>query len=139
MINDGISTLGDIAITAAGTYIGNWTGSLDGIAGATFDLQFIYGSGGTSGKVYLQTSLRDPTATTDPGIDVACMTFAQATKSKVFDIEAAPLTFTTPTDGALTDDTILQGALGTKFRLKIITLGTYATQTLISGRLAARG
>lgn len=140
MDNAGIFTLGDVAITAAATYITDWIDGFDGISAITADLKFAYGSGGTSGKAYLQTSLRQATATTDPGIDIACMTFTTASKDVILNLTglSAVISPVTPTDGALPDDTAIAGVLGDRFRWKIVTVGTYAGSTLLSGRIAAR-
>src|SRR3990172_5480546 len=91
----------------------------------TVEAQFLYGSGGTSAKAYVQTSV-------DGGstwFDVASFAFATTAANKVSavnrSIAPASQAFT-PTDGTLTDNTIIQGALGDRVRVKLITTGTYA-------------
>lgn len=140
----GFHTLGDFTITAAGTYkpdAGEHLGNLAGIAGATVQLNFRYGSGGTSGKVFLQTSIDQADEGSAPGgtwTDIACFAFTTASESWTFNLSSAAKAVFTPTDGALADDTIIDGVLGDRFRLKIVTIGTYAGQTIVSGRIAAR-
>jgi hypothetical protein len=43
-----------------------------------------------------------------------------------------------PTDGALADDTSVDGVLGDMFRLKVVSTGTYAGSTILSGRINVR-
>ena len=43
-----------------------------------------------------------------------------------------------PTDGALADDTSVDGMLGDRFRLKIVSAGTYCGSPVLSVRLVAR-
>ena len=124
-----IPLLPSTAITAAGTV----TGSTFAEFGPEDQLQvetiFTYGSGGTTCKVYIQTSL-------DGGltwIDIACHAFTTATASKVSaiteNIAPASQAFA-PTDGSLTDNTIIQGVLGDLLRAKVISVGTYAATTV---------
>lgn len=91
--------------------------------------KFTYGSGGTTVKTYAQTSL-------DGGqtwIDVASFAFATATATKISALkrQTALAAGVTPTDGALTDNTILDGLLGDRLRVKITTVGTYAGGTTL--------
>ena len=134
----GIFTLGDIGITTAQTYVGDWVAGFDGISSLSVDLQMLYGSGGTSGKIFVQTSLRQATETTDAGVDLISMTFTTASKARLFTVTGDTSVTVTPTDGTLTDDTIQNGVLGDRFRLKIVTLGTYSNQSQVSCRIATR-
>ncbi len=139
MTNGGVFSLGDIAITAAQTYVGPWITNLGGVSAISIDLEFLYGSAGTSGKVYIQTSLRQATAITDAGIDVACMTFTTASKSICLNVTGLnPVVAFVPTDGAMTNDTSQDGTLGDRFRMKVITIGTYGGQSTVSCRISAR-
>ena len=61
------------AATSAATPLG--TG---GVGGAMIQIDFVYGSGGTSGKIWVQTSFDGGTT----WIDVANMTFLLASKSR---------------------------------------------------------
>ena len=136
MIAPGVRSLGDFVITDPGTQIGEWVEGLEGLLALAAQLRLAYGSGGTAIKAYLQTSL-------DQGItaiDVACFTFAIASGVKARNLSAlTPKTAdVVPTDGALADDTSVDGVLGDRFRLKIVSSGTYGGSTVLSGRLVAR-
>lgn len=112
------------------------TNDLSGLGGASgvnigpgaaylgFQGIFAWGSGGTTAKAWLQTSF-------DGGVtwfDIANMAFAVAILSKVGAVSsrivaAAPAT---PTDATLADNTINNGLLGDRVRVKLTTTGTYA-------------
>lgn len=92
-------------------------------------VNFTYGSGGTSAKLYIQTSL-------DRGvtwIDIACfaLTTATARRASVVHLNTALAANITPADAALADNTILNGLLGDRVRTKLTTVGTYAGNTRI--------
>jgi len=132
----GFYSLGDIAVTAAAIYLGTPIDELDGMTAVTAQVKFAYGSGGTSGNAFLQTSL-DQSAT---WIDIASVTFTTAGKTVVLNFSGLTprLTEYTPTDGSLANDTAVDGILGDRLRLKVVTVGTYAGSTLLSGRIAVR-
>ena len=136
MIAPGVRSLGDFTITAPGTQIGDWVEGLEGLLALAAQIRLAYGSGGTAIKAYLQTSL-DQGVT---AIDVACFTFAMTTAVKARNLSAlTPKTADiVPTDGALAEDTSVDGVLGDKFRLKVVSTGTYGGSTVLSGRLVAR-
>jgi hypothetical protein len=144
MNSPGVYNLGDYALTTAvtGHVITDagdgveYISGLDGMLAATLQIKFSYGSGGTTAKVYVQTSL-------DQGstwIDVYCATFTTASATKIVNLSGLTpkTTAATPTDGALTDDTCVDGILGDRFRTKTATTGTYAGSTTISARMQAR-
>ena len=86
--------------------------------------------GGTSVKVYVQTSL-------DGGAswcDVACQTFATTTAKKVSALRTsiALAASYTPTDGSLADDSIKDGLLGDRIRCKSVITGTYTGASSIT-------
>ena len=143
----GIYNLGDRVITGAmsGEVIteGNdsgasveYVGDLEGMLAASLEIRFIYGSGGTSGKVYIQTSLNQGST----WIDVVCVTFTTSSLDKVVNLSGLTpkTTAVVVTDGALGDDTCLGGFLGDRWRSKVTTIGTYAGSTSLSVRLVAR-
>ena len=148
MENPGIYNLGDYALTTAvtGEVITDGVSAsgedqafldqLEGMLAASVQIKFAYGSGGTSLKVYIQTSL-DQGAT---WIDVACAAFTTSSATKVLNLSGlTPKTSAaTPSDGALTDDTALDGVLGDRWRAKITSVGTYAGSTTLSCRMMAR-
>lgn len=136
MDNPGIQSLGDFTITAAGTQTGDWVDDLEGALSIAANMRLAYGSGGTSISVYLQTSLDQETT----AIDIACFTFTTASLNKVRNLSALTpkTTDVTPTDGTLTADTSVDGILGDRFRVKVVSVGTYAGSTVLSARINAR-
>lgn len=136
MNTPGIFSLGDIQITAAGTQVGDPVTDLDGMLAMAASLRLAYGSGGTSVKAYLQTSLDQGTT----WIDIACVVFGTAAEHAVLNFSALTpkTTQVVPSDGALTDDTAVDGILGDRVRLKVVSVGTYAGSTVLSGRICAR-
>lgn len=126
----------DFSITQPGTHIGQPITGLIGMQALTLWMKFAYGSGGTALKAYLQTSI-------DQGntwLDIACMAFAQVSRTALVNLSGLTpkTTLVIPTDGTLTDDTVVDGLLGDRVRLKAIVTGTYAANTLLSGRMVAR-
>lgn len=90
-----------------------------------------YGSGGTTAKAYLQTSI-DNGAT---WVDVASLAFATATATKISVVNTAAVPATqalTASDGALTDNTVNNGVIGDQLRVKYTTTGTYAGGTTLA-------
>jgi hypothetical protein len=89
---------------------------------------FAYGSGGTTAKVWLQTSV-------DNGVtwfDVANFAFALATAVRINKLtgDAEVAANYTPTDAALADNTIKDGLLGTMYRGKVTSTGTYVNTAI---------
>lgn len=140
MNNPGLKSLGDYAVTtpvtgmvitdgisAAGVSL-EYIDDLEGMAGATLSLRFMYGQGGASVKAWVQTSI-DQGAT---WMDIACAVFGTATKIAVFNLSAeTPQTnLITPTDGALADNSAQDGCLGDRLRVKITSTGNYQNTTL---------
>jgi len=94
----------------------------------TIEGSLTYGSGGTSAKAFVQTSL-------DGGstfIDVICFTFATASLRKVANITRSTATApTTPSVGGMSDNTQLSGIIGDIIRIQVVTTGTYAGSTTL--------
>jgi hypothetical protein len=130
MLSPGFKSLGNFTITAAGTVAGDWVDGLDGLLSLCAQMRLAYGSGGTTVKAYLQTSLAQGTTP----IDIACFTFTTASAVKARNLSAltAKTTDVTPSDAALTDDTSVDGVLGDRFRVKVVSVGTYAGSTILS-------
>lgn len=107
---------------------------LTGMTALTVQLDWRYGSGGTLLKAYLQTSL-------DGGntwVDIACFAPANANTKKVLNFSAlTPVAPVDPTDGAMADNTRLDGILGDRVRLRVISTGTYAGNSLLAARMVA--
>ena len=129
----GTFSLVDYAISNAGEKIGATTiTDLDGMTAVTFQARFGYGSGGTSVRVWFQTTL-------DQGqtwVDIARLTFDIVSDVAVFGLSklAADGTVITPTDGALGTDTVVNGVLGDELRVRYLVTGTYAAGTMLSVR-----
>jgi hypothetical protein len=126
----------DLPIAGPGTFICEVVADLDGMTALSASLRLAYGSGGTSIKAYLQTSLDQGTTWTD----IWCKAFATASEHGEVNISGLTpkTTEIVPTDGALADDTVLDGILGDRLRLKVLVTGTYASSTVLSGRVAVR-
>ncbi len=117
-----------IAVPAAGTYTTPWLTGLGEVEDILAEVILDWGSGGTTIKVFLQTSI-DGGVT---AIDIACFAFATADASKVLSVDAraAVTTPVTPSDGTLADNTVVNGIIGDRVRFKYIVAGTYAASTL---------
>ena len=99
--------------------------------------KFVYGSAGTNATAWVQTSF-------DGGVtwvDIACFQFTTATASKINSVRAltAVAADYTPTDGTLTANTIKDGILGDRLRVKYTTTGTYAGGTTLAIFAVAKG
>jgi hypothetical protein len=90
---------------------------------------FTYGSGGTSADAWVQTSV-------DGGnswIDIANFHFTTASAKFFYNLSPNTVISTqyTPTDGTLAANTSKDGIVGTMFRVKYTTVGTYAGGTVM--------
>jgi hypothetical protein len=137
MLSPGYHSLGAFSITTAGTFTSDEVEDLDGLLALAVQFRFVWGSGGTSVKAYLQTTLDDQ----DTWVDIACVVFGN-TVSEVAVVNLSALTpkttQVTPTDGALADDTVVDGLIGESFRVKIVVVGTYAGSTTLNVTAVAR-
>jgi hypothetical protein len=88
---------------------------------------FLYGSGGTTAKAWVQTSF-DGGATWVDIINFAFTTSAERVVSSVRTDTAVGANYTA-TDATLADDTIKDGLLGDRIRVKWTTTGTYGGAT----------
>ncbi|HVJ31660.1 MAG TPA: hypothetical protein VND94_00980 [Terriglobia bacterium] len=141
MNNPGIYSLtqlngsSDIAVTTAGTTVCDVIDNLDGMTAVSLQLRLAYGTGGTTVRAYVQTSLDQGTT----WIDIACALFGTASETEVINLSGLTpkTTQAQPTDGALPDDTSLDGVLGDRLRVKAVSTGTYAN-TVLSARASVR-
>ena len=136
MLSPGYKSLGTFAITTAATAVGEWVEDLEGCLSLLAQMRFVYGSGGTNVKAYLQTSVDDGTVP----VDIACVVFATSSENAVLNFSALTpkLTQVTPSDGAMADDTSVDGLLGDRFRVKVVSTGTYAGSTQLVCSAVAR-
>lgn len=90
---------------------------------------FTYGSGGTSATAYVQTSFDGGTT----WIDIASFGFTTASATKVVNLSAlnSVTTVYTPTDGSLSSNTVKDGLIGPRLRVKYTTVGTYGGSTTL--------
>ncbi len=141
MENPGLYNLGDVALTAinaatTATVVtsNGYIDDLDGMLSATLQVNFTYGSGGTTIKATIESSL-------DQGltwVEVARLALATASEENLVNLSGLTAVSTVYTPAALSDDTVKDGILGERWRAKIITTGTYAGNTSLSLRMVAR-
>ena len=95
----------------------------------TIQCDFTYGAGGTTTKVWVQTSFDAGTT----WVDIANFAHTTASLNRVYNLSAlTPLTTVyTTTDGTLADNTAKDGLIGDQLRIKITTTGTYSGGTII--------
>ena len=123
-----IQTL-NLTNTNAGTYISAEVSILMGASVIACQAVFVRGGGGTTTDVFLQTSLDNGST----WIDIAQFALATTTVTKVSAVRPyiALAANVTPTDGAVSDNTILDGLIGDRLRVKTVVVGTYSgTSTL---------
>ena len=101
----------------------------------TIQANFAYGSGGTTATAYVQTSF-DGGAT---WCDIANFAFTTSAAKKIYNLSrATPITSVAPpTDGSLSSNTCVDGLLGSQYRVKWTTTGTYAGATSLVIDIAA--
>jgi hypothetical protein len=90
---------------------------------------FTYAAGGTTAKVWVQTSLDGGTT----WIDIACFAFTTASKRAIASVnaETSVTTIYPATDATLGDDSVKDGILGDRVRVKYTTTGTYTGATTL--------
>ncbi len=112
---------------------------LSGMKYVAFQVRFVYGSGGTTAKFWLQTTFDGGTT----WCDIACLARTTASLNTVVNTTltsgTALATPTTLTDATLADNTIVQGLLGSQLRLKYTTTGTYAGSTTAYASAVVKG
>lgn len=98
----------------------------------TLFANFAYGSGGTTLKAWVQTTM-------DQGVtwfDIAAFAFTTAAKKSMFNLTDVAVTTIDTTaaakDGTLADDTCVNGFIGPLFRVKYTSTGTYAGATSLN-------
>lgn len=116
------------------------TTAIEGLSGMKYliaQAKFVGGTDGTSVKAYVQTSVDGGVA----WIDVMSFAFANTAAVKVSAVvmTTALAAGVAPADGALADNTILNGLLGDRVRLKYVTTGTYSGGTSLEVDVIAKG
>lgn len=149
MLNPGLYNLGDVAlaainaatsamvVTTSSDASGNSVAYIDGLEGmlsATLQANFAYGSGGTSIKAIWETTLDQGTT----WIEVCRMAFATASEENLVNLSGLTPKTTPYAPAALADDTSVDGVLGGRWRVRILTVGVYAGNGSLSFRLMAR-
>lgn len=135
MLNPGSYTLCNQALGAAATIALTPILDLQGILSCAISARFYYTSGGTTAKAYIQTTFDDGVT----WFDIACIAFTTAAGTKVMNLSALTpvLNAVAATDGALADNTAIDGLLGSQMRVKIINTGTYVS-SIITVRIDAK-
>lgn len=132
-----------LANTALATAVANQAstpvGGLAGMTDVVLEAKFVRAGGGTTCKVWVQTSLDDGAT----WFDVACFAFTTTTASKLNSVHvnpATPLTpATVPASATLADDTVLNGVLGDRLRTLMTTTGTYTGASSIEIHAVTKG
>lgn len=127
-----------ITTALTGTTPGTTYTKLGGLNYLVVESIFTYGSGGTTAKVWIQTSFDGGTT----WCDIASHAFTTATASKMSALTTAIAPATqaqAPTDATLADNTVNNGLLGDRVRMKITTTGTYGGSTTLKIVGYARG
>ena len=124
LVPDRTKVLINDVLAAAATYVGPETVVPRDVRSLSVQAKFVRAAGGTSCKVYLQTSF-------DGGVtwvDIACLAFLTTTATKISAVRPyiAMAAAYVPTDATLTDDTIKDGLLGDRLRVKYVVVGTYS-------------
>ncbi|MEJ6783769.1 hypothetical protein [Aminobacter sp. Piv2-1] len=129
MLNPGDYSLCDLAVTTALNAVAQTPiKNLEGILAATIEAKLSYGSGGTSIRAWVQVTLDDGAT----WIDIACFAFTTSSGVKVVNLSGLTpaTTAITPSDGAMADNTVQDGVLGSAMRVKLTSTGTYANTTM---------
>lgn len=134
MQNAGTFALASLTITSAITQSQTPILNLDGATALTLFARLAWGSGGTSIKADVETSLDDGAT----WLAFARFAFTTANASKVLAVSGLTQILAAYTPIALTDDTALGGILGDRVRATVTSLGTYAGSTLLDVRMSAR-
>jgi hypothetical protein len=143
-MNQGTFDLGSVAVTTALTNSVITSGSspagatqafldrFEGMQNLAIFCNFVYGSGGTTCALVVQTTFND----TD-WIDIARFDFTTSSGSKVANLSAM-LSKAVTAVAALSAEGVLDGILGAKLRAKVTSTGTYAGNSSIACRIGAR-
>lgn len=131
-----------MANTVLAAAVANVEGTaIEGLAGARYlalEAKFARDGGGTTCKVWVQTSLDGGTT----WFDIACFAFTTSTANKLHVVRMDPATPMTaasvPASATLTDDTVLQ-IIGDRIRTLHTTTGTYTGASSVEVHAVIKG
>ena len=131
-----MASLGEYGLTAAVTQQGpDEVTGLGKVDAVSLIVALTATGGGTTCKVYVQTSLDDGVT----WYDVACAAFTNATAVKAFCIDGrAQVANATPLSGGLADNTAQHGLLGDRLRYRVTSTGTFGAGSKVSVSYATR-
>jgi len=114
----------DLTAIGAGTYTSEGVSIPMAASVVAIQSVFVRAGGGTTTDVFIQTSLDNGST----WIDIAQFALATTTVTKVSAVRPyiAMAANVTPTDGALSDNTILDGLIGDRLRVKTVVVGAYS-------------
>lgn len=121
-----------LPIGAAGTFTCTAITEVAGALGLTLVARLNWIAGGTTVKAYVRTRFGGT------WVDIACFAFGAAAAVKGHNLNfQTPRTLFPVTDGALADDTIVDGPIGDALETKVVVVGAYTggTTLAISGQL----
>lgn len=121
-----VYTLASLSITTALTDSAQTAiEDLDGMTAVTIEANFAWGSGGSTCKAWVQTSFDGGTTWRD----IAEFDFTTSTRVAVANLSGL-LSKAVTTYAALATESVIDGVLGDRLRVKVTSTGTYATTTL---------
>ena len=129
-INRSVKLLEIATLADAQTVVGDEVLLPNRVRAIGLQANFVRAGGGTTCKVYLQTSLDGGTT----WFDIACFAFATTSLRKLSSIkhDIATTPNSTASDAALTDNTVLDGIIGDRIRIKAAVVGTYTGASSLS-------
>lgn len=107
----------------------------DAVLAVLLSVNFTYGSGGTTLKVVVETSVDQGTTWTE----VYRAAFTTASGQRLVNLSALTPVTSPYTPAALSDDTAKDGVIGRRWRARKIVTGTYAGNSSLSVRMTPRG
>ena len=115
--------------TTAGTYTSDAISIPMGASVIMTQAAFVRGGGGTTCDVFIQTSVDNGTS----WIDVMQFAFATTTVTKISGVRPyiALAANVTPSDGGQSENTLLDGCIGDRLRVKTVVVGTYSSTSTL--------
>lgn len=127
-IKQPVNLINRVITTAESATTADAVAMLGRVESLTIYCVFTYGSGGTTCRVWVQTSLDGGTT----WMDIADISATTASITRAYHLTTAAVTsIATPGDGALTANTAVNGFLGPLYRTKVTSTGTYAGSTTL--------